>query len=112
MQKSHLLFLSLIALLIAAHRPERAPSGLLVRMPSIGGVENAACFSYPLGAKFYQKRSFDIYIIALWAVVGSFPKDSNQKDEVGESMGGGESDPRNLKSSCSTVVDQRSSNPE
>jgi hypothetical protein len=27
--------------------PERAPSSLLVRMPSIGGAENAACFSYP-----------------------------------------------------------------
>ncbi len=26
--------------------PERAPSGLLVRTPTIGGAENAACFSY------------------------------------------------------------------
>jgi hypothetical protein len=32
---------------LATVGPERAPSGLLVRMPSIGGVENAACFSYP-----------------------------------------------------------------
>ena len=28
-------------------RPERAPWGLLVRMLNMGGMENAACFSYP-----------------------------------------------------------------
>jgi hypothetical protein len=27
--------------------PERAPWGLLVRMLNMGGMENAACFSYP-----------------------------------------------------------------
>jgi hypothetical protein len=31
---------------VDAVSPERAPSSLLVRMPSIGGAENAACFSY------------------------------------------------------------------
>jgi len=31
--------------------PERAPSGLLVRTPSIGGAENAACFAYPQDRK-------------------------------------------------------------
>ena len=30
----------------AVAAPERAPSGLLVRTPTIGGAENAACFSY------------------------------------------------------------------
>jgi hypothetical protein len=31
---------------LGIHFPERAPLGLLVRRPSIGGAENAACFSY------------------------------------------------------------------
>ena len=33
-----------------AHAPERAPWGLLVRMLNMGGMENAACFSYPAAA--------------------------------------------------------------
>ncbi|HIL79814.1 MAG: hypothetical protein ABGX04_06480 [Myxococcales bacterium] len=34
------------AMQVQTIRPERAPSGLLVRTPTIGGAENAACFSY------------------------------------------------------------------
>lgn len=42
--------------------PERVPLGLLVRMPSIGGGENRACFAYPPDTGFDGHPPNDVLV--------------------------------------------------